>query len=256
MTDRIAALAEVLLAAIPGYSRWFEWPVTTGREARARSEAREAEAYNHAAAILAALPEWMLVRKDESIWAALEADPLFRSSMAAAEAGIEAGRTTKYELVPNAEIARLRTDAERGCWIWPRGKNAEGYGTLHRDGRSLMAHRASFEAFWGPIPEGMTLDHLCRNPSCVRPDHLEAVSERENILRGTSGSAANARKTECPQGHPYDFKNTYLWRGKRSCKTCQRARVKRLRADGRRAPGDGSQQRRKSILARALEDVE
>lgn len=71
----------------------------------------------------------------------------------------------------------------------------------------------------GPVPDGMELDHGCRTPACVRPFHLEPVLHRENVLRGDSPSAHNARKTYCPRGHSYDSQRT---NGQRGCKTCHR----------------------------------
>jgi hypothetical protein len=74
----------------------------------------------------------------------------------------------------------------------------------------------------GPIPRGLVIDHLCRNTICVNPDHMQVVTVRENTLRGNTFQARNLRKTHCPQGHPYDQANTYLHRGKRHCRICQR----------------------------------
>ena len=116
-----------------------------------------------------------------------------------------------------------------GCWEWTASK-PRGYGQLMVDGRMRRAHRVVYETFVGPIPEGLVLDHLCCNPSCVRPDHLEPVTQVENVSRGRAGMH-NALKTHCPQGHPYDEKNTYLqpgtagrFRDGRQCRTCRRDR--------------------------------
>ncbi len=94
----------------------------------------------------------------------------------------------------------------------------------------VYAHRAAYELYVGPIPEGLTIDHLCRNTLCVNPAHLEAVTMRENILRGTGPSAQAARKTHCLRGHPFDDGNT-LFRatGKRVCRACQRVHREKRR---------------------------
>jgi hypothetical protein len=69
---------------------------------------------------------------------------------------------------------------ETPCWMWQRRLDSNGYGRLgHR-----WAHVAMYQAAKGPIPAGLELDHLCRNPPCVNPDHLEAISHTENIRRG------------------------------------------------------------------------
>lgn len=103
-------------------------------------------------------------------------------------------------------------------WRWARGKN--GYGTISCKGKPKYAHRASYEAFRGPIPEGFQIDHLCKVVGCVNPEHLEAVTPRENTLRSNSLSAINARKTHCPRGHAYDVSNTCMNDGARRCRVC------------------------------------
>lgn len=111
-----------------------------------------------------------------------------------------------------------------------------GYGQFAMDDgdrvRMKPAHRIAYELVNGPIPEGLEIDHLCRNRLCVRPDHLEAVTTQENLRRGNGASARNARKDRCSQGHEFDETNTY-WRpdGKgRDCRTCRAARSRRARA--------------------------
>lgn len=114
---------------------------------------------------------------------------------------------------------------EGGCWLWSASTN-KGYGVFWdpTEGRTVGAHVYAYRLLVGPIPEGMELDHLCRVRACVNPAHLEPVTSKTNTLRGESPSAINARKTECPQGHPYDEENTYVnpTSGKRLCRTCQR----------------------------------
>jgi hypothetical protein len=82
---------------------------------------------------------------------------------------------------------------ETDCWIWQRGRQARGYGTTTVDGRQVYAHRMMWERLRGPIPEGMEIDHLCRNHSCVNPDHLEPVTHRTNMQRGFPGPKKRVR---------------------------------------------------------------
>lgn len=122
-----------------------------------------------------------------------------------------------------------------GCWWWT-GALSMGYGQLYHDGKPRGAHRLSYEWFVGPIPAGLHVDHLCRHPSCVNPDHLEPVTCRENLLRGETFQAKNAAKTRCPQGHPYNAENTYVRpAGNRECRRCAKARDLAYRAKKRAA---------------------
>jgi hypothetical protein len=110
-----------------------------------------------------------------------------------------------------------------GCWEWLAGLTMDGYGQFHpRRGFPTHAHRYSYDLLVGPIPDGLDVDHLCRNRKCVNPDHLEPVTVKVNILRGTSPTANNARKTHCKHGHEFSVENTY-WRptGGRTCITCR-----------------------------------
>lgn len=107
-----------------------------------------------------------------------------------------------------------------GCWEWTAGKHPRGYGQFYGDGKRCGAHRFSYIYHKGSIPEDKEIDHLCRNTSCVNPDHLEAVSHHENVLRGESIQAINARKKTCIRGHILD-RVRKKYRG-RWCSTCNR----------------------------------
>jgi hypothetical protein len=120
-----------------------------------------------------------------------------------------------------------------GCWEWTAGRDHAGYGRIGIDGTPELAHRVAYEIFVGPIPDGLTLDHLCRNPACVHPLHLEPVSMVENVRRGIGIGVANAMKTHCPQGHPLIAGNLInRSRPGRECLACARERMRRNRAGG------------------------
>jgi hypothetical protein len=118
------------------------------------------------------------------------------------------------------------------CWLWTGAKNQDGYGRFRLDGRKVQAHRFAYELLVDPIPEGLELDHTCRVRHCVRPDHLEPVTHRENIVRGVGVGKWNARKTHCKHGHPFDAENTYInvRLNRRSCRACRNAHMTRKRA--------------------------
>jgi hypothetical protein len=114
-----------------------------------------------------------------------------------------------------------KVDKTGDCWIWT-GSPTQRYGQFYVNGQQFKAHRWAYELLVGPIPDGLSIDHLCRTPKCVRPDHLEPVSHKTNVLRGAAPTALNAIKTHCPQGHPYDEENTHVnARGWRQCRACR-----------------------------------
>lgn len=117
-----------------------------------------------------------------------------------------------------------------GCWEWTACRDADGYGCVHWKGSCQLAHRVMYESFVGPIPEDLELDHLCRNRGCVRPDHLEPVTQLTNQQRGL-----RATSEVCSKGHRFDEANTYRCRdGSRQCRRCnasaQRAYQRRRRS--------------------------
>lgn len=120
------------------------------------------------------------------------------------------------------------------CWLWTGSLVGEGYGRITDDnGRSAFVHRFAYELLVGPVPGGKQLDHLCRVRACVNPTHLEPVTRRENILRGVSPQAENARKTYCDNGHALEGYNVYRSAMGRSCRVCRNAAARRYR-DGHR----------------------
>jgi hypothetical protein len=156
--------------------------------------------------------------------------------------------------VPDASIATLErrfwakvdkhdqtSEDSTPCWMWNGATSPQGYGHFNLSKKtSTTAHRVSYLLSIGVIPEGLHLDHLCRNRGCVNPAHLEPVSPRENLLRGEGVAAVNAAKTHCHKGHEFTSENTQVvphssrdHGTKRICLICQRER--RTRQAARRA---------------------
>lgn len=114
-----------------------------------------------------------------------------------------------------------------GCWEWTGCRTAADYGTFSYRHANVLAHRFVYEHFKGAIPAGLHLDHLCRHPWCVNPEHLEPVTCRENLLRGIGPPAVNAAKTVCSRGHPLTEGNVQFKRGHRICLECRKIYNKR-----------------------------
>src|SRR5215471_3586165 len=123
--------------------------------------------------------------------------------------------------IPLADRLWPKVNKTEACWIWTASANNQGYGQIwHReDGKPRLAHRLVYELLIGPVPEGLTLDHTCRNPLCVNPAHLEPVTQRENIARGMSPGAIAQRTGRCRRGH-FDWHTRPD--GRRYCRECRR----------------------------------
>lgn len=120
------------------------------------------------------------------------------------------------------------------CWIWTGAKQPEGYGRTWVNGKKISTHRAVYELLVGPIPEGLDLDHLCRNRACCNPKHLEPVTRSENLRRGNAGRHTLVRlrsRTHCDKGHEFNDSNTRWEKYKdstiRVCAACRKAKYKR-----------------------------
>lgn len=140
-------------------------------------------------------------------------------------------KTPVFErLINNSE------DDGLGCRVWS-GSKRSGYGCIEINGVNKKAHRVSYETFIGPIPEGLVIDHLCRNPGCIKPSHLEPVTNRTNVVRGLApyiNRRRAAAQTHCVNGHLYDEANTYHGKGPKSgrvCRICANNRTLRRRAE-------------------------
>ena len=159
-------------------------------------------------------------------------------------------------LPPLVHVALEMTDEERffskvheaddGCWEWIGSRSDTGYGSFRtRDGSASNSHRWAYQFFIGQIPEGLQLDHLCRNRACVNPWHLDPVTSRVNTMRGGLAESIRQRAaalTHCPHGHEKNEANTYrrfnkkLKRWEVVCRPCRNARLRRRHA-ARKAVG-------------------
>lgn len=124
--------------------------------------------------------------------------------------------------LPEKVEARIIPEPMSGCWIWtgPLRDSKDGYGGLSHEGKVYRTHKFVFEFFNGPVPQGLCLDHICRNKICCNPEHLEVATWKMNIRRGAGVAPRNLAKTHCPQGHEYTLENTYIWAEQRFCRTC------------------------------------
>ena len=121
----------------------------------------------------------------------------------------------------------VEVDEATGCWNWTGALARGGYGAFEGDRGTTKSHRWAYAHYIGPIPDGLVIDHLCRNRKCCNPQHLEAVTQKENVKRGNSGKYQRNRKTHCKRGHELTVENTYTQQSGRTCRTCLKAREKK-----------------------------
>lgn len=136
---------------------------------------------------------------------------------------------------------RYKIDKKTGCWNWTAGKNGKGYGYIWtgpaRKGDTLQAYKVGYVLLRGIVPFGMELHHVCENPACVNPDHLEIKTVKEHRRTGKSVVALNAQKTACKRGHEFTDSNTRKNKnGSRVCRTCESNRLREAYI-GRKAVG-------------------
>lgn len=122
------------------------------------------------------------------------------------------------------------------CWNWTGYKTNKGYGLFRFNGKTSRSHRVIYNLTYGFIDDTLVIDHICKNRSCVNPDHLELVSQNENIRRGLSGKINNfqSTKTHCPKGHEYSGITKSGYRICRRCRSDQQMQYKRRIKSGKR----------------------
>lgn len=133
--------------------------------------------------------------------------------------------------------AKVEIGADDECWEWTAFCGPKGYGRFGiAAGVTIQAHRFAYENRVGPIPAGLQIDHLCRNPSCVNPSHLEPVTPKENTKRGAAGGfrAGSApdwqrAKGSCPRGHEYTPENTYSPPSRPTARYCRQCHLEHTR---------------------------
>lgn len=125
--------------------------------------------------------------------------------------------------MPLKERLLSKIEKVNNCWMW-RASTITGkkisYGIISNEGKREVAHRVSYKLFVGSIPDGYTVDHICKNGLCINPDHLRILTLKENILLGNSPIAKHAVKTHCIHGHKFTPENTRITKNGRACRLC------------------------------------
>lgn len=123
---------------------------------------------------------------------------------------------------------RVDRGDDRACWLWRGPRSKTGYGSFWGDDGPQRVHVFAYELLVGPVPDGLELDHTCRNRQCVNPAHLEPVTHAENMARRAPFHPGH-KVTHCPQGHEYTPENLIPNRRSRECKECGRERSREYR---------------------------
>ena len=134
------------------------------------------------------------------------------------------------------KFLKLLDANENGCWDWKGSiDRKDGYGHFYYGlGKTGVAHRFSYKYYKGEIPDGLVVDHICRNRACVNPDHLRTMTNATNVMIGEGPTAKFARAFECKRGHSMDDDNTYIRpNGQRQCRKCQTDRSRKSKAKRR-----------------------
>lgn len=119
------------------------------------------------------------------------------------------------------------TNNPQECWGW-LGSKSGGYGNIRVDNKNVLAHRWIYEEVVEPIPPGYVLDHICRNKLCINPNHLELVTQAENVRRVVP-HRRQPFEYVCRNGHTRTLENTYISNdGKKHCYVCRMIREGRL----------------------------
>lgn len=128
-----------------------------------------------------------------------------------------------YRNIEERISEKFQINYETGCWEWTGALDIGGYGQISVDNRCKLAHRISWNVFKGAIPNGLQIDHLCRNRKCVNPDHLRVTTRKDNILCSNGITARQVRQTHCKRGHEFTKENTYIdTKEGRNCIECKR----------------------------------
>ncbi len=135
--------------------------------------------------------------------------------------------TAEFRFIRN--IVEVPSSLDTPCWEWQGKRNHAGYGVFKTYGKNTLIHVFAYKHWIGPIPDGLRLDHLCRNRACGNPAHVEPKTDRANILCGEGVAAINARKTHCAHGHEFNEANTLISGGRRNCRVCLAIRAQRKR---------------------------